>query len=160
HSSDYSIICEYQAEYRGYVRYYQLAENIAWLNALHWIMRTSLLKTLAHKHKSSVTKMARRFRARVATPYGPRTCLETRVPRVGREPLIARFGGLPLRVRLTVDFEDPLLIRKRQGGTELLQRLLAKECEACGSTENVEVHHVRKLADLHRQGSKPLPDWV
>jgi group II intron reverse transcriptase/maturase len=160
HSSDYSIICEYQAEYRGYVRYYQLADNIAWLNTLHWVMQKSLLKTLAHKHKSSVAKMARRFAAKVATPYGPRACLETRVPRVGKEPLIARFGGLPLRVGLTVDFEDPLLARKRQGGTELLQRLLANECEACGSTENVEVHHVRKLADLHRQGKKPPPDWV
>ena len=33
-------------------------------------------------------------------------------------------------------------------GTELLQRLLANTCDCCGSTEDVEVHHVRKLADL------------
>jgi hypothetical protein len=42
----------------------------------------------------------------------------------------------------------------------LLQRLLANACEACGSTENVEVHHIRKLADLNRQGRKSPPDWV
>jgi hypothetical protein len=160
HSSDYSIICQYQAEYRGFVQYYQLADNIAWLNSLHWVMQRSLLKTLAHKHKSSVAKMVRRFAAKVMTPFGPRTCLETRVPRVGKEPLIARFGGIPLRTSLTAYVEDLLLARKRQGGTELLQRLLANACEACGSTENVEVHHVRKLADLNHQGRKSPPAWV
>ncbi len=160
HSSDYSIICQYQAEYRGFVQYYQFADNIAWLNSLHWVMQTSLLKTLAHKHKSTVSKMVRRFATKVATPFGPRACLETRVPRVGKEPLIARFGGIVLRTSLTAYFEDRLLARRRQGGTELLQRLLADACEACGSTENVEVHHVRKLADLNHQGRKSPPDWV
>jgi hypothetical protein len=160
HDSDYSIVCQYQAEYRGFVQYYQLADNITWLNRLYWIMRTSLLKTLAHKHRSSVAKMARRLTAKVATPYGPRTCLEVRVLREGKEPLIARFGGLPLRTTLTAYVEDRLLSRKGQGGTELLQRILADACEACGSTENVEVHHIRKLADLNRRGRKPPPDWV
>lgn len=160
HSSDYSIICQYQAEYRGFVQYYQLADNVAWLNSLHWVMRTSLLKTLAHKHKSSVAKMVRLFAAKVITPFGPRTCLETMVPREGKEPLIARFGGIPLRTSLTAYVKDLLLARKHQGGTELLQRLLANACEACGSTENVEVHHIRKLADLNHQGRKSPPDWV
>ena len=106
HSSDYSIVCQYQAEYRGFVQYYQLADNIAWLNWLHWVMRMSLLKTLANKHQSTVAKMVRRFAAKVVTPYGPRTCLEDQVPREGKEPLIARFGGLPLRTNLTAYIED------------------------------------------------------
>jgi group II intron reverse transcriptase/maturase len=160
HDSDYSIVCQYQAEYRGFVEYYQLADNVTWLNRLHWIMQTSLLKTLAHKHRSSVAKMAKRLRAKVATLDGPRTCLEVRVPREGREPLIGRFGGIPLRRTLTACINDRLLARKSLGGTELLQRLLADECEACGSTENVEVHHIRKLADLNSQGQKPKPDWM
>src|SRR5207248_1674696 len=110
--------------------------------------------------RSSVAKMARRLTAKVATPDGPRTCLEVRVPRAGREPLIGRFGGLPLRTTLAAYIEDRRLVRRSLGGTELLHRLLAGACEACGSTENVEVHHVRKLADLNSQGRKPKPDWV
>ena len=82
------------------------------------------------------------------------------MPRAGREPLIGRFGGLPLRTTLAAYIEDRRLVRRSLGGTELLHRLLAGACEACGSTENVEVHHVRKLADLNRQGRKPKPDWV
>jgi group II intron reverse transcriptase/maturase len=160
HSSDYSIVCQYQAEYRGFVQYYLLADNLIWLNKLHWVMRMSLLKTLAHKHQSTAAKMAQRFAATVATPHGPRRCLEVQVPRAGREPLIGRFGGIPLRKSLTAQVEDRLLARKSLGGTELLQRLLAGACEACGSTEDVEVHHVRKLADLNSPGRKPKPDWV
>jgi hypothetical protein len=44
-------------------------------------------------------------------------------------------------------------------GTELIKRLLADTCELCGSTERVEVHHIRKLADLRRPGQGPVPDW-
>ena len=160
HSSDYSIICQYQAEYRGYVQYYLLADNVTWLNSLHRVMRKSLLKTLAHKHKSTAAKLARQLAAKVTTPYGPRRCLETKVLRADKEPLVARFGGLPLRTTHTAYVEDHFLARKRQGGTELLRRLLANACEACGSKENVEVHHIRKLANVKRHGRKPPPDWV
>ena len=94
---DFSIIAHYQSEYRGYVQYYLLAQNVSWLWKLHWIMRSSLLKTLAHKHKCSVTKMVRKYRASIETPYGQMKCLEKIVVREGKKPLVARFGGIPLR---------------------------------------------------------------
>ncbi len=57
---DYVIISRYGAEYRGIVQYYLLAGNVWRLNRLHWVMLTSLLKTLAGKYDSSVPKIARR----------------------------------------------------------------------------------------------------
>ena len=56
-----------------------------------------MLKTLAAKHRSTVTKMARKYKATIATPHGPRTCFEARTERPGRKPLVARFGGIPLK---------------------------------------------------------------
>lgn len=159
HESDYSIVCRYQSEYRGYVQYYQLADNIAWLNQLQWVMRTSLLKTLAHKHKSSVAKQVRKYRTTVVTAQGPRACLEVRVPRVDKPELVARFGGIPLIVKRDAPIEDKPLARQSLGRTELLQRLLAETCEICGSKENIEVHHVRKLADLKPKQGGQKPDW-
>ncbi len=44
--------------------------------------------------------------------------------------------------------------------SELVQRLLADACELCGSTEQVEVHHVRALKDLNPKGRKHPPEWV
>jgi hypothetical protein len=40
------------------------------------------------------------------------------------------------------------------------QRLLADTCELCGSTHQVEVHHIRALKDLNPKGPKQLPEWA
>ena len=61
---DYAIISRYGAEYRGIVQYYLLAGDVFRLNRLHWVMLTSLLKTLAGKHDWSVSKMACKTRPR------------------------------------------------------------------------------------------------
>lgn len=160
YETDYSIVCQYQSEYRGYVQYYQLADNIAWLSKLHWAMRLSLLKTLAHKYKLSVAKVRRKYAATVETTKGPRKCLEVQMPRVGKKPLIARFGGIPLCVNRDAIIQDQVLTKPSMGRTELIQRLLANACEACGSTINVEVHHIRKLSDLNQPGRNAKPGWM
>ena len=60
-------------------------------------MVTSLLKTLAGKYDSSVSKMARKYGATIETPHGPRKCMQVSVDRgEGRKPLVATFGGIPL----------------------------------------------------------------
>ena len=80
-SDDHAIVSIYGAEYRGIVQYYLLAGNVARLSRLHWVMETSLLKTLAGKHRSSVSKMARKYKAAIDTPYGPRKCMQASIER-------------------------------------------------------------------------------
>ena len=58
---DYAIIASYGAEYRGIVQYYLMAGDVVRLSRLNWVMVTSMLKTLAGKYHSSVSKMARCF---------------------------------------------------------------------------------------------------
>ncbi len=158
---DFSIIARYQAEYRGFVQYYQLAQNVSWLWKLHGVMRASLLKTLAHKHKRSVSKMARKYRATVDTEHGPIKCLEITVPREGKKPLVARFGGIALRRQSHAMLSDQLVsIKRKPARNELLKRLLANTCELCKSAHQVEVHHIRKLADLQRPGRAEKPLWA
>jgi len=159
--SDYTIVMQYQQEYRGIVQYYQLARNVAWFNKLHWVMKRSLLKTLAAKHKSSMMKQLRRLKT-LTTDAGTGTRLksiEVRVGREGKPPLIARFGGISLVRRPQASITDPIPLEKYRR-TELLQRFLADECELCGSQANVEVHHIRKLADLNTKGRAEKPLWV
>src|SRR5258706_4076934 len=94
---DYDIVRIYGAEYAGVVNYYLLAQNVSHLSTLEWHAVTSMLKTLAAKHRSTVTKMAARHMAKVTTDDGPRRCFEARREREGRKDLVARFGGIPLR---------------------------------------------------------------
>jgi group II intron reverse transcriptase/maturase len=159
--TDFSIVARYQSEYRGVVQYYLLAQNVYWLWKLHWVMRTSLLKTLAHKHQCSVAKMAQRYHTLVATPHGLMTCLQITVPRDGKPPLVARFGGISLHRQPLAVLTDLLLTNKRKPArSELLKRLLANMCEVCGSAEQVEVQHIRKLADRNKPGQAAKPWWV
>jgi hypothetical protein len=51
------------------------------LDRLRWVTETSMLKTLAGKHKSTVTKMARKYKTVIDTPDGPRTCFQVTVQR-------------------------------------------------------------------------------
>ena len=155
---DHTIVRTYGAEYRGLVQYYLPAGDVYRLNRLEWVMKTSMLKTLACKHNSTVTKMADRYKTTITTPYGPRRCFEARVEREGRQPLIARFGGIPLRRTKNAIVIDraprPVTIRRK----ELVTRLQAGRCELCKQAGTVDVHHVSKLADLDRPG-QPQPAW-
>jgi hypothetical protein len=159
--SDYSIITKYQAEYRGIVQYYLLAHNVAWFGKLYWVAETSLLKTLAGKHRSTVTKMAKRHKATIETADGPKKCLQVVVQRgEDKKPLVARFGGIPLKRKPEAILVDRLPQFVMTNRSELLQRVLADKCELCGSKEKVEVHHIRKLADLQKPGRREKPAWV
>jgi group II intron reverse transcriptase/maturase len=157
--SDYSIVRQYQWHYAGVVNYYLLAQNVWVLGKLRRVMETSLLRTLANKHKTSVGKLWRKHRSRVQTREGWRRCVRVVHPRAGKEPLMAWFGGIPLKRQQQAVLKDkvPILSPSR---TELIQRLLAEMCEVCGAEEHVQVHHVRKLADLKPKGRREQPDWA
>src|SRR5581483_1510950 len=159
--SDDSIISKYQAEYRGIVQYYLLAQNVGLFGKLKWVAETSLLKTLAGKHKGSVAAMARKYKATTETPHGLRKCFQVVVDRgKDKKPLVAQFGGIPLISKhdaVLVDHTPQFLMTNR---SELLQRVLADECELCGSREQVEVHHIRTLADLEKPGRREKPIWM
>jgi hypothetical protein len=158
---DFTIVARYGMELRGYVNYYTLAQNVGKMYRLKWAMETSMLKTLANKHKSTVSTMARKYRTKIKTENGGLTCFQVRVDRGGgKQPLVAQFGGFSIRRRkdaVLLDRQPPTTYTK---GTELLKRLEAEECELCGSRHNVEVHHIRKLADLNRHKRKEVPNWV
>jgi group II intron reverse transcriptase/maturase len=159
--SDYTIIDRYQAEYRGVVQYYLLAYNVCRLNKLHFTMERSLTRTLANKHKSTAKQMRNKYRSTIETSYGPMKCLKVTVEREnGKKPLVAYFGGIPLRRQKEVTLHDQTPRMFDGTRSELVKRLLADTCEMCGSKENIEVHHIRKLADLNIEGRPEKPAWV
>ncbi|MCA1822495.1 MAG: hypothetical protein LC644_12340 [Pseudonocardia sp.] len=157
---DYVIVNTFGAEYRGIVQYYLLASNVHRLNRLQWVTQTSLLKTLARKYDSTVTKMAARHRAKTETPHGPRTCYEVVVGRgKDRKPLIARFGGIPLRRQRNAILQDRVPSRTRHPRKELISRLVRGRCELCKRSGDVQVHHIRNLAELDKSGTS-RPTWM
>jgi hypothetical protein len=157
---DLAIINTYGAEYRGLAQYYLLAGDVYRLTKVHWVMRSSLLRTLARKYRSSVTTMAAKYDAVVDTPYGPRKCFEARRERNGgRGPLVARFGGISLKQHKKATIADhvipPVIIRHK----ELIKRLVAGRCEVCKQNTEIQVHQIRKLANLDKPETS-RPAWM
>jgi group II intron reverse transcriptase/maturase len=150
---DYDIVRIYGAEYRGIVNYYLLAQDAWRFSALRWNAETSMLKTLAAKHRSSVTKMAARHKAKIKTSNGTRTCFEARKQREGKPDLIARFGGIPLRRDRRAVIRDPGPAPAAAPRKELISRLRRRQCELCEHGTTVAVHQVAGLASL----GKPEP---
>jgi len=161
HDDDFTIVAKYGSEYRGFVQYYLLAQDVFRLELLRWVMETSMLKTLAGKHKSTVTKMARSYKATIDIPDGRRFCFQVTLRRdEGRKPLVARFGGIPLKRQRTAVITDLTPIMATARRNELIHRLLAGRCELCEGRTGLQVHHVRKLADLNKPGRLERPPWV
>jgi hypothetical protein len=158
--SEYDIIIRYQGEYRGLVQYYGLAQNLAQLGYVKWTMETSLLKTLASKNQTSTTKESKRLNATTKTPDGPRKCLQLTIQREKKKPLIAIFGGLPLKRRKNPVIEDRVIRSYVQLRSEIVERLLNDTCEVCGGKANIQMHHVRHLRDLNKKGKREMPPWM
>jgi group II intron reverse transcriptase/maturase len=157
--SDYNIVARFGAEYRGIVQYYLLAGDVFRLHRLRWVMETSMLKTLARKHRSTVSKMAARHKAKVQTPHGLRTRFEASAGHTGRKPLVAWFGGIPLKRQKNAVLTDREHTGPVYPNRQLVTRLLKGRCEFCGRTDDIQVHHVRALADLSQPG-QPQSGWA
>jgi group II intron reverse transcriptase/maturase len=158
-NTEYSIIAQYQAEYRGLVEYYQLANDIHRFSRLKWVMQRSLVKTLAAKLKITGQKVRKKYSTTWTVNGEPYKGFQVTVLREGKKPLIAKWGGIPLKRKIQAILNDqPSLIWS--GRSELEKRLLADTCELCGSTDRVEVHHIRALKDLKQKGRREKPLWA
>ena len=141
------------------MNYYLLAQNVSRLNYLQWNAQVSMLKTLAAKHNSTVTKMAARFRVKTETSHGTRTCYEARKQREGKRDLTARFGGIPLKQDRRAAIYDPAPVTVPYPFKELIRRLRRRECEICETGTTVTVHHVASLKELGKPGPGQ-PAWA
>jgi len=156
---DYDIVRLYGAEYQGVVNYYLLARDVHRLNTLWWYSTTSMLKTLAAKHHSTVSKMAARYKAKVETRNGPRSCFEARKKRQGKKDLVARSGGITLQRDRHAEVRDPRPVPAAYPRKELIARLRQRECELCETGTTVAVHQVTGLKTLGRLGPGQ-PAWA
>lgn len=100
YNDDYSIVAQYQAEYRGFVQYNLMGFNAHRLWNVHRVMRKSLLGTLANKHRTTVSRIIRRLITEITV--GNNTIKALQIVRhrgQGKRPLVATFGGLSLAGR-------------------------------------------------------------
>ncbi|MBV7334624.1 hypothetical protein KFU94_41585 [Chloroflexi bacterium TSY] len=163
--SDAQIIDVYQQRFRGLAEYYKYAADRRQLAKLKYIMEVALVKTLAHKFKTSVTDIYRRYKETQMVDGITYKTLQVEVP-TEKGTRSIYWGAIPLTVikpgNETLDDDIGRQNVPLSSRTDLIERLQANLCQLCGSQDNCEVHHVRKLANLkHRwRGRKEKPEWV
>jgi group II intron reverse transcriptase/maturase len=157
--SDFTILNTYQSEYRGVVNYYRLAYNLTNVDKWKGVMQQSLVKTLAAKFQISVPQVYRKYRTTLLVNGGRYQGLQVVREREGKKPLVATWGGISLKwsIQATIHDQRQHIWNVR---SELEQRLLAQVCEYCGSTEHIQVHHIRALKDLKKYEGREKPAWV
>lgn len=149
----YSTVSQYQVEYRGVVQYYRMAYNLHTFNKLRYMTEVSLVKTLASKYKTTCAKIYKKYGATIKTNEGEKkVILVKRDSKLGK-PLVTHFGGISLKWNKWASISEQPVDCIWNNRTELVERLEAQECELCGSHKKIEVHHIRKLADLKRRGT-------
>lgn len=145
--SELEILMTYNAEVRGFLEYYSLADNLKdGAGGVLWITTRSFFCTLAGKRQSSVKKVMKSLKK---GPSRYVISLEKGGKGIKEYELIASTKQLK-REKVTYGQVDQ--IPKTwiyQSRNELSRRLLASECEWCGIRgSQVEVHHIRKLGNL------------
>jgi group II intron reverse transcriptase/maturase len=145
--SELEILHIYNAEVRGFLNYYALADNQKRVGAhLLWMTCTSFFKTLAKKRKSSVKKVSQ------ALKRGPSRYVVTLEKDDGTTREYELLASTRQLQHQTIRYDRVDMISNTwyfKAKTELGQRLRANRCEWCGKTEGtMEVHHVRRLKDL------------
>jgi group II intron reverse transcriptase/maturase len=138
-NADYDIVMTYNLEFQGLASYYAMAHDAAAkLYPVKRVYLQSLVKTLAVKHKQRATWVYRRYYRKRENGI---KAIVVEIPREGRKPLVAKFGAKPIRFdkwAVLTDQKTQLLTQRN----EMVTRLLADQCELCGSTENVQDHHI------------------
>ena len=161
------IINEYNSEIRGLYNYYSLATDVSVkLNKFKYYHYWSLLRTIAHKEKSTVTKVKSKYGIDVPRKVGTgtRKLVGVRYTTNKGEQTMTYFNDSLKKLdepntRLTDKYCPEVMT-----GKQLINRLNANVCELCGIEEgNFEVHHVRKLKDIkdkYKKRGKAIPRWV
>lgn len=149
--SELEIVTAFNAELRGFANYYSLARDVKQeLNSMCYLARMSLIKTLASRNKTSITKVYSKLK--VHNGYS----LKYKVNGKHHTAKIFRLNDLS-KATVATD-EKPSTEHLYRQGSELSRRMEARKCEFCGSTDRpVEVHHIRKLKDLKRK--RHLENW-
>jgi group II intron reverse transcriptase/maturase len=134
------IVNYYNSMIRGNLNYYSFANNRKSLGSLVHGLKFSCARTLALKYKLRfASKAYRRFGGKLKCP---KTGVELSIPSTFKA--IKTFGCNELS-------PDEILFKK--WNHKLTKSNLFKKCIICGSSEHIEMHHIRKVKDLEKKAA-------
>ncbi|MPR13645.1 RNA-dependent DNA polymerase [Microvirga sp. M8] len=153
HLDDIEIVKVYNAEFRGFAAYYALAFDVKRkLSKLGLLWSSSLFKTLAHKHRSSV----RAIIDKVKVQPGVHVVRETVNGKV-IEVNVWKLADLKRKLIFENIDNIPRTSDLRLSRTSLAQRRAAERCTHCSTTQGpFHLHHTNPVRTIKRTGLDKL----
>ena len=140
------IIMYYNAVVRGIFNYYNFVSNRVNVSWIGWLIKESCGLTLAKKLKL-------RTLAAVFRKFG--RDLGVNVNEDKRISFIDIKYRTAINIAKTVNItQDPLKNLEKVWNAKFTKSKLNAPCVICGSTEEIEMHHVRKIKDIKNPNSK------
>ena len=147
-NDDLEILDRYNREIRGFYNYFSIANNCSELHNFRFIMEYSMYKTFAGKYKSSTRKINAKYRRN-----GKFTVRFTTKSGAVKERYFYDLGFKRKNPMTDAGFDIMPYSIFDASRTSLIDRLKAEKCEMCGATEELVMHHVRKLKNLEGKQS-------
>ena len=141
--SDAEIVSTFNSEIRGLYNFYRIAENVGALHKYYYMVRYSMLKTLAGKHRTNVSVIKKRHMVNGVL----------RIHTIQlRDVNTANFTMMDSESTATAMTMWQTLCRVI-GNTDsrhtIVNRIKAGVCEICGEhADYLCMHHVRTLKSL------------
>lgn len=151
HLSDYEMIQRYNSIIRGFMNFYNIAEDRTSLNELVYILEYSLAHTLAAKHRISLkqvyTKYGNPVRVTVKERDKEKIVLFDKPASLtasylnNKYMVINSWSETNANAAPTLPYDPLAAVLYSAKDTNILDQ----PCLICGSTENIEMHHLRHL---------------
>jgi len=140
------ILRYYNTVIHGVLNYYSFANNRKSLGSFVHGLKFSCARTLALKYKlRHASKVFRRFGSKLKSPDGS---VELFIPRTFKA--IKEFG-------CSVPLPDNVIYSN--WNKKLTKSNLFKICVICGSSDHVQMHHIRKVKDLKSKAREKRMDF-
>lgn len=150
--SHYEIITFYNSKINGLINFYSFASNYNRLRFVLYLLQMSCAYTLARKYKlNNFTKSFSQFGKRLKDP-------ETDVQL-----------SLPVTMKVRHDYKNKINVPKFTDvigiswSAKLTQSTFGQNCVICGTTNQIEMHHVRSVKDVRtwmRTGNSTYEKWI
>jgi len=149
----FHIISFYNSKIFGLLNFYKFASNFSSLAKVIWLFKKSCALTLSLKFKLRTARRAfKKFGYNITDPVSGLTLKELNTYKVKHD-----FG-----TNEASPFKDLLNIK---WSGSLTQTSAFDSCELCGTSNKIEMHHIRSVKDIrHRINSKstslPYNTWI
>jgi group II intron reverse transcriptase/maturase len=148
----YEIISFYNSKINGLLNFYSFASNFNRLRLIIFHLQMSCAHTLARKYK--LNNFAISFKK-----FGKKlTCPETEI-----ELAIPKTMKVKHKFNTRKDIANFMNLVKQTWSAKITQNTFGKICVICGSSHNLEMHHLRSVKDVRakmRTGNSTYALWL